>query len=193
MLGIIYTCSGIKRDNLKSLTLSSTLSSASLWESEAKRLLKYLPLKDQKIIDESIKNNDYKSKEFKKSMNVYYHMYVWPKFTKDDPVCLRRKKPNAHEVYETTWGPCEFKPMGNLKSYEYTDKLHLIDVPVYIASGADDESTPLQNKVMMDNIKNVWKWRIFAPSRHMTYFEAHDEYEKELIDFLHFVENKNVK
>ena len=190
MLEIIYTCSGKERVGLKSLTLSSTLASASLWESEAKRLITYLPLKDQKIINEAIRTNDFSSKEFNKSMMVYYHKYVWPKFTKKDPLCLRRKKVKCPEVYETSWGPCEFRPLGNLKDYEYLDKLDRINVPVNILSGADDESTPLQNKLMYDAIKTDKRWTILSPSRHMTYFECHDEYIKNVIEFLNYVDKK---
>ncbi|MCR5741458.1 MAG: proline iminopeptidase-family hydrolase [Gammaproteobacteria bacterium] len=184
MLEIIYTCNGIKREGLKSMTLSSTLASASLWAKEAERLIKYLPKKDQKIINKAIDENDYSSKEFNKSNMLYYHTYVWPKFDRTAPLCLRRKKVKCREVYESTWGPCEFRPMGNLKDYEYLDKLDRIDVPVYIVNGSDDESTPLQNKAMYDNIKSKKVWHILSPSRHMTYFERHDEYIKYLKEFL---------
>ena len=183
MLLIMYL-TDTKREGIKSCILSSTLSSASLWGSEAKRLITYMSAKDQKIINNAINSNDYSSKEFKRSMMNYYHLYVWPKFDKNSPKCLTRKKRKCPEVYETTWGPSEFIPLGNLKDYDYTLKLKNIDVPVLILSGANDESTPLQNKIMYDNIVSPKEWYLFQNSRHMTYFEEKDNYIKVLKEFI---------
>ena len=68
--------------------------------------------------------------------------------------------------------------------YEYLDKLHLITCPILLTNGANDESTPLQNKMMYDALMCDKKWVIFAHSRHMSYYEEHEKYISELCSFL---------
>ena len=184
MLEIIYMNQGKHTKRVKTITLSSTLVSSKLWEDEAYKLINKLPNIYKNSIYKCLRENDFESPLYKKVMNYYYYSYVRPKYDNNTPECLLRKKPDASLVYNTTWGPCEYKPTGNLKDYDYIDRLINIKVPVYICSGEKDESTPLQNKVMKDNLPNCIKQVIFKDSRHMTYFECHDEYIKELIDFL---------
>ena len=117
-------------------------------------------------------------------MNHYYLKFVRPKFDKNTPLCLRRKRVKCKEIYESTWGPCEFIALGNLKDYEYTDKFKYINVPVLLLSGINDESTPLQNKIMFDNINSPKEWYIFEKSRHMSFYEENDLYIQKLVEFL---------
>ncbi|MCR4561935.1 MAG: proline iminopeptidase-family hydrolase [Bacilli bacterium] len=181
MLAIIYLCDH-HPEGVERVILSSTLSSSRLWESEAMRLIKELPIKDQVAINEAIEANDFSSKSFKLAMKHYYLRHVSPP-KKDLPACCKRKKPKS-EVYETAWGPCEFKPLGTLLDYDYTSKLHQISVPILLISGTDDESTPLQNKIMFDEITSEKKWVLLQNARHMTYVDKQDEYISALMDFL---------
>ena len=187
MLAIIYLCD-YNPKGIKSVTLSSTLSSASLWYKETHRLIRLLDEDIQKAISEAEKNNDYESEKSENAMQFYFHKFVFGPWKEGvDPECLTRKRPDSSESYETAWGMDEFAPSGTLKDYEYTDKLHLIKCPVLLQSGADDESTPYQNKVMLDNIKVEKEWHLYPNSRHMSYYEDHDLYISNLTKFL----NKN--
>ena len=69
------------------------------------------------------------------------------------------------------------------KTFDYTNKLKEIDVPVLITSGADDLSTPVVSKTMYDHIKNA-KWELFANSRHMPFVDEKRAYKKILRDWL---------
>ena len=62
--------------------------------------------------------------------------------------CLRRPKKVGTESYLYGWGPNEFSPMGTLKDFDYTDRLHEIDAPCLIISGTNDLCTPLVAKTM---------------------------------------------
>ncbi len=182
MLLIIYM-TDYAPSGVKSITLSSTLSSASLWEEECHRLINLIDPKYRDLLLKYEELNDFSSLEVSEAINYYYDKFVFSK-TDSDPECLTRKKPDSSESYITAWGKTEFKPTGTLRDYEYTDKLHLIKCPTLICSGANDESTPYQNKVMFDIINANKKWILYKYSRHRTYFEEHDLYMKNLAEFL---------
>ena len=184
MLAIIYLCD-YEVEGIQSLILSSTLSSASLWRDETHRLLSLLPADVQKDILYGEEKGCYNSLEYTLAVKRYMQAFVGGPWGKDDPECLTREKKTGREAYVTAWGESEFSPTGTLRKYEYTDSLHKIKCPVLLTSGANDESTPLQNKVMLENIVTEKKWVLFAKSRHMSYVEEHELYVKELLAFLH--------
>lgn len=192
MLSIIYLCD-YQPEGILSVNLSSTLSSASLWATETHRLIKYLPMYEQESLLEAEKTGDYSSLEFKIAYDDYMRMTVADiSHDPQAPSCLTRKKNPGTVAYLTAWGPSEFTPLGNLKDYEYTDKLKTIRCPVLLTSGTLDESTPLQNKTMLEAITTEKEWHLFNPSRHMTYYEKKDDYEAVLSDFLNRHEGKKV-
>lgn len=184
MLEIIYLCD-YKPKGIKTVTLSSTLSSVKLWEEETHRLIRHLDLNTQAIIQNMEKKKDYESKEALAAMEEYYHRFIFGPFVEGiDPECLTRVKPSAKESYIEAWGKSEFSPSGTLKNYEYTDRLKEIKCPVLIQSGQEDESTPFQNKVMYDSITSIKHWNLYKRSRHMTYYDEHDLYITDLMKFL---------
>lgn len=185
MLTIIYMCDA-KPKGVKSVTLSSTLSSVRLWDKETHRLLKYLPEDEQEILKDAEKRRDFSSKEAQEAITHYMKMTVgnYSKKSKYTPECLKRTKLGGKVCYNVAWGPSEFRPDGNLKDYEYTSKLKSIKCPTLLISGGNDESTPYQNKVMYEALRCKKKWVLLPSSRHMTYFEKKRSYEKALKDFL---------
>ena len=188
MLAIIYMCDYNPKGVL-SLTLSSTLASASLWDKETHRLLKYLNPEDQAAIKEAERTNDYSSKDFERANINYMKMFVRNlDEMKEVPECLTREKKTSPS-YVTAWGPSEFKPLGNLKDYEYLDKLKNIKSKVMILSGSDDESTPIQNKAMYDWMTCDKEWHIIYNARHSTYIEQKEVYEEYLKNFIDKYDN----
>lgn len=183
MLEIIYL-TDYNPVGILSATLASTLSSASLWEKECKRLIKYLPKEDQEIINSAKTKEDEESEEYKRATEHFISMFVKDPLDENTPECLTRKKENGQISYVTAWGNSEFSPTGNLKDYQYSEKLNRIKCPVLITSGVDDESTPLQNKIMYDNITSKKRWELFESSKHLSYYTQHDEYLKVLQEFL---------
>lgn len=184
MLSIIYLCD-YNPKGIKSVTLSSTLSSVKLWNQETHRLIGILDENIQKDIKELEEKNDFESDKAKYAMDYYFHKFVFGPWDKNkEPECLTRIKPDSSESYIAAWGKSEFAPSGTLHDYEYTEKLKNINVPVLFQSGANDESTPYQNKIMYDEIKTRKVWHIYPNSRHMTYYEDHDLYITNLMNFL---------
>ena len=183
MLSIIYLCD-YHPEGILSCTLSSTLASASLWDKETHRLIRYLDKEDRDAIAMAEKTGDYSTEAFQKANADYLKMTVRNlEEMKDVPECLLRERPKSPS-YVTAWGVSEFRPSGNLKDYEYLDKLGEIQVPIMLLSGADDESTPLQNKEMFDRIRTEKEWHILSPSRHSIYIEQNKAYQEYLKSFL---------
>lgn len=164
--------------------LSSTLSSASLWKKECYRLINYLSDEDKEAIESANITHNYESDAYKKAMKDFKNKYIARDYTEDDPPCLTREKYLDKKAYLQLWGPSEFEPLGKLKDYEYTDRLNIIKNDVLIISGTDDESTPLINKTIYDNLTCRKKWVLLNDARHMAYFDQKDNYLKALKDFL---------
>ncbi len=182
MLEIIYQCD-YQPDGILSMILSSTLASASLWEKETHRLIIQMSEKEQKSIRFAEKRNNFSYKSFKKAEEHYLSMFVFAKPNDDDPECLRRVKAGGKIPYITAWGPCEFKPLGNLSNYEYLDKLHIIKSPTLVIHGEYDESTILQNEEIYNHLTCQKDYKMVPKARHRTYYENKDFYIKALEEF----------
>ncbi|KHS58307.1 MULTISPECIES: proline iminopeptidase [Terrisporobacter] len=172
-----------KPKGIKSYILSSTLSSASLWETEQKRRISYMDEADQKALLDAVNTGDYSSKEYSDALDKFMKMYCAGEVTENDPECLRRPKKSGAEAYVVGWGHNEFSPSGTLAGYEFTDRLHEIEEPCLITNGAIDLCSPYIAKTMYDRIPNS-KWELFQYSRHMPFVEENERYMKVLNEWL---------
>lgn len=178
MLAITYL-SDYSPKGIKSVILSSTLPSSKLWKQEADRLVNELPLSAK----EAILNESSPIEKRQEAIDLYMHLHVGGPWKEDAPSCLLREKVFGKIAYNTAWGESEFEPTGNLKDWDYIDKLKDWNYKVLITNGINDESTPLINKTMNRCIKDS-KWVLFKHSRHMSYVEEHDLYIRVVKDFL---------
>ncbi|MEG2291360.1 MAG: proline iminopeptidase-family hydrolase [Clostridium sp.] len=172
-----------KPKGIKSYILSSTLSSAKLWEKEQKRRISYMDKKDQKALLDAVNTGDYSSKEYNNALEKFMEMYCAGELTEESPECLRRPKKSGSEAYVVGWGHNEFSPTGTLAGYEFTDRLHEIKEPCLITSGAIDLCSPYIAKTMYDRILNS-KWELFEYSRHMPFVEENEKYIEVLTKWL---------
>ncbi|MBN2897761.1 MAG: proline iminopeptidase-family hydrolase [Clostridia bacterium] len=164
-----------KPAGIKSYILSSTLASAKLWEQEQKRRIGYMDPADQKALLEAEITGDYASEVYGKALDKFMESYCAGAVTEDAPECLRRPKKSGTESYIVGWGQNEFSPTGTLAGYEFTDRLHEIEEPCLITSGAIDLSSPFIAKEMYDRIPNS-TWELFQYSRHMPFVEENERY-----------------
>lgn len=184
MLAIIYMCD-YHPEGIKSLILSSTLSSAKLWSKELHRMIKYLPVEEQAAIHRAEITHNFSDLDYQKANDHFMSQHVI-KMTEDLPECVRREKIGGRVAYETAWGPNEYTPEGNLHDYEYTEQLSKIKVPTLITSGTDDLCSPYVAKTMYNRIPNS-EWELFEHCGHMPFVQKTDEY----IDLLKNWLNKN--
>lgn len=172
-----------KPKGIKSYILSSTLSSAKLWEEEQKRRISYMSKEDQEALLGAVESGDYSSKEYNDALGRFMNMYCAGEVTDESPECLRRPKKSGTEAYIVGWGHNEFSPTGTLAGYEFTDRLHEIKEPCLITSGAIDLCSPYIAKVMHDRIPNS-SWELFQFSRHMPFVEETEKYMDVLTKWL---------
>ncbi len=182
MLNIFYAIEK-KPKGVKSYILSSTLHSAKLWAEEQHRYIKLMPLDMQEAIAKAEKNDDYTDPEYKKAEKEFMQRHCMPEITDEMPDCVKEKKVAGKEAYFVAWGPNEFTPKGNLKDYDFTERLCEIDKPCLIMSGQMDMSTPYIAKDMHDRIKGS-KWELFQHSRHVPYIEEKEKYQNILKTWL---------
>lgn len=176
MLLIQYMCD-YQPKGVKSIILSSTLSSAQLWKEEQHRLIKLMNDSDQKAIEEAEQTNDFSSANYLKANDTFMMRHAGDIPTNQSPEPLRRKKNRGEQAYLHAWGPNEFFPTGTLKDFDYTDKLSQLNTPALIISGADDLSTPVIAKTMYDQLPNA-KWELFQNSRHMPFVDEESKYRQ---------------
>lgn len=91
----------------------------------------------------------------------------------------------AWDLYREMWGSDgEFVIDGNLKSVEYTGRLHTIHVPTLIVAGDHDECDPSLSREMHRKIAGS-KLVILPKSGHMTFVDQPDLFIKAVDGFLH--------
>lgn len=181
MLALTYLLS-YHAPGIKSLILSSTLSSAKLWSQELHRLIKYLPEEDQAAIVQAEASGNYSDPAYQKANQLFMDQHAI-KLTPDLPEPVLRKKKGGSAAYLTAWGPNEYTPIGNLHDYEYTDQLKDLTLPVLITSGTNDLCTPLVAKTMYDHLPQA-KWELFAGCGHMPFVQDNARYCQLLSDWL---------
>lgn len=182
MLLLQYICHH-KHSGVKGIILSSTLPSSRLWGEEQARMIRQLPADLQEVIRDATERNDYSSEAYQQAEALYMELHAAGKPGPDAPECLTRPKREGRESYLTAWGPNEFTPMGPLKDYDVTDRLHKIDVPALIISGGNDLCTPYIAKTMYDSIPNA-RWELFRDCRHACFVEDTDRYIQVLKNWL---------
>nr|WP_306437276.1 proline iminopeptidase-family hydrolase [Companilactobacillus huachuanensis] len=182
MLAIIYMCDH-NPQGVKSLILSSTLSSSKLWAQEQHRMIKFMTPEDQKAIAQAESTANYTTPGYLKANEHFMLQHASGPITEQSPEFLRRPKISGTTAYVTAWGPNEYFPTGNLKDYNYTDKLKNISTPTLVTSGTDDLCTPLVAKTMVDQLPNV-EWKLFAHSRHMAFIDETAVYMNCLMKWL---------
>ncbi len=87
------------------------------------------------------------------------------------------------QVYETMVGPSEFFGTGNLRNWDVADRLEEISLPTLITSGAHDEVTPRQARLLHAGIAGS-QWVVFEHSAHCAIVEEPDRYRAVLERFL---------
>ena len=168
---------------VKSYILSSTLSSAKLWEEEQHRRISYMETCYQDAFAKAEKTGNYEGKDYQKALDVFMSRHCMPTINDDSPECLTREKKSGAEAYLVGWGPNEFTPTGTLGGYEFTDRLCEIKTPCLITDGQRDLCSPFIAKTMYDRLPDA-EWELFQYSRHLPFVEEREKYMDVLIGWM---------
>lgn len=182
MLEIMYLCDLVP-SGIKSGILASTLPASWLWSKELHRLINFLPTSEQVAIKEAEESGDFTGDAYRQANAHFMALHCNAPASATDPEPLRRPKRTGTTAYLTAWGPNEYCPTGNLRDFDYIDKMPEVSVPVLVTSGTDDLCTPFVAKTMYDQLPNS-AWELFEGCRHMSFVEAREKYEQVLMDWL---------
>ena len=169
MLALEYVCNSAHK-GLEKLILFSTLPSTKIWNDEHMKMLdEFLPEERAALLNEN-DGKEYDKEMYKKAIKKFYKNHVGKRSKDVYPFKTKRFPKTNKEVYEKMWGKSELFGTGTLLDWNVETKLHTINVPTLILSGALDESTPKMNELMNKEIKNS-KWVLLKKSHHIGYAE----------------------
>jgi proline-specific peptidase len=167
---------------LASLVLSSTLSSARLWEVEARRLRAELPEPVRSVLDAHEEAGTTDDPAYETAVRAYLQRHLcridpWPEVVEE------MMRTTRLEVYNTMWGPNEMVPTGTLAGWDVTPCLGEIEVPTLVLCGRHDEATPHQAEIIAAGIDGA-QLVVFEESAHMTLVEEPERYVAIVREFL---------
>jgi L-proline amide hydrolase len=126
--------------------------------------------------------------EFEAAVMEFYKRHVcrldpWP----DEVVRSFAAMESDPTVYATMNGPTEFTVVGAIASFDITDRLGEIDVPVLLVSGEHDEVRPSVVAAAHDRLRDN-EWALFEDSSHMPHLEEPERFLSVVSAFLERVE-----
>lgn len=184
MLAVDYMLT--RPEGVKGLVLASPCLSVKRWVKDAQVFIGQLPFTVRRAIKRNEEAGTTDSKEYEKAVAEYLKRHVcrldpWPQ------KLLQSFDMSNPTVYKIMWGPSEFYPTGNLKTYERVERLHEIKVPTFFTAGRYDEATPEATAWYRSHVPDS-TLRIFENSSHMAMFEEPDAYAESIREFLKYAD-----
>jgi proline-specific peptidase len=159
-----------------SLTIANSPASMTQWVSEANRLRQGLPPEVEQTLLKHETEGTTSDPDYQEAVMVFYERHVcrvtpFPEYVNRSFAQIEEDP----EVYHTMNGPSEFHCIGNLKTWDITDRLGEIQLPTLVLSGRYDEATPLIAETVHQGIKGS-HWVLFENSSHMPHIEEMERY-----------------
>ena len=174
MLAIEYLV-GCRPSGVRSVVLSSTLSSCALWSAEQHRRLRYLSAEEQAAVSEAEATGDYDAPAFRAAEAHFMRLFCGGPDDPGMPACVTRPKRAGRASYLATQGDNELTPTGIFRTWDYTDRLCEIEQPALVISGTEDLCSPLVAKTMADRLPHA-RWELMAGCRHMCFVDDTPRY-----------------
>jgi proline iminopeptidase len=177
------------QSNVKAAVLSNMVGGIASYLAYANQLKqKFFDANDLKKYDSLDRLKKYDSPEFQELLmnKLYSHVMCqlkeWP-----EPLMRAFKKANMN-IYIQMQGVDEFHVTGNLKDWEFWDKLKDIKTPTLVIGGMNDEMNPEDMKREGQLIPNSRTY-LCPNGSHMSMYDDQQNYFRELIKFLKDVDN----
>ena len=181
MLGMQFAATN--PTGLQVLVVADSPASMEIWVSEANKLRAMLPPEVEATLQLHEAAGTTDSPDYVAAMDVFYAKHVCRIPMPPDVLASFAQIDDDPTVYHTMNGPSEFYCIGTLKTWDIHDRLHNIDVPTLLMSGAYDEATPAMVQEIHRRIPDVI-WELFPLSSHMPQVEEPERFAKVLNKFL---------
>lgn len=169
---------------LKALVLADSPASMPVWIEETGRLRDALPAEVKEVLSRHEAAGTTDHPDYARATKAFNARHVCRLDPLPDAVkCTNAAMEADSHVYNLMIGPNEFHITGTLADWSVVDRVHLIEVPTLLISGAHDEATPATVQPFADGIPDV-RWHVFPNSSHMPHVEEFDDCMKVVGDFL---------
>jgi L-proline amide hydrolase len=174
---------------LLSIAVCDSPASMRLWVEEANRLREDLPPEVHATLRRHEEAGTTDDPEYEEAVEVFYRRHLCR--VAEWPDCLTRSFEQIKAdptVYHTMNGPSEFHCIGTLRDWDITGRLHEIDVPTLLVSGAHDEATPRIVQQIHERIPGS-RWVLLENSSHTPHIEEPEAFLAAVEEFLAQVED----
>jgi proline iminopeptidase len=166
-----------------SVTLASPVITSAAWLADGVVLLKTMPDSIQRIVARHEKAGTTSSTEYQDASMAYMERYAFgmePPFPAEIDSAMAGFSPL---VYETMWGPSEFRATGSLLHFDRSTVLKELRMPVLFTVGRNDEARPETIQRFAREVPGA-EVRIFERSAHMAMLTEREAYVEALRAFL---------
>lgn len=165
-----------------SFTISNSAASIPVFADNVIRLKGELDQATQDAIDRHEAAGTTDSAEYQAAITTWNETYLcrlqpWPRDLYDAFQNM------GTEIFETMFGPSDFRIVGTIRDWDVVDRLVEITVPTLLLAGRFDECSPEHMREMHRRIKGS-RFEFFENSAHLPFIEEPERFDAVMRDFL---------
>jgi proline-specific peptidase len=165
-----------------SLTISNSTPSIPRFAANVVRLKADLDAATQAAVDRHEAAGTTNSAEYQAAIRTWNETYLcrvrpWPRELED---AFRNM---GTEVFETMFGPSDFRIVGTIRDWDVFERLAEIAVPTLLLAGRFDECSPEDMREMHHRIVGS-RFELFESTAHMPFIEEPHRFDQVMRDFL---------
>ena len=165
-----------------SLTISNSTPSIPRFAANVVRLKADLDAATQAAVDRHEAAGTTDSAEYQAAIRTWNETYLcrirpWPKELED---AFRKM---GTEIFETMFGPSDFRIVGTMRNWDVFERLAEIAVPTLLLAGRFDECSPEDMQEMHHRIAGS-RFELFESTAHMPFIEEPARFDQVMREFL---------
>lgn len=169
-------------EGIASMIFSSPYLSTPHWMADMERLKAELPDYVRRVIERHESAGTTDSDEYQTATAFFYMRHLFHRFPVPH-VAECEGSVFGEQVYNTMWGPSEFRVTGSLKTFDRSRDLKQIAAPVLYLTGQYDEATP-ETVAEFQRLTPGSQFVILADSAHMSMLEQPELFAAAIRAFL---------
>ena len=165
-----------------SFTISNSTASIPRFADNVIRLKSELDPATQAAIDRHEAAGTTGSAEYQAAITTWNETYLcrrlpWPR------ELYEASRDMGSEIFETMFGPSDFRIVGTIRDWDVVDRLTEIAIPTLLLAGRFDECSPEHMREMHQRIAGS-RFEFFESSAHMPFIEEPDRFDQVVREFL---------